>query len=78
MIQYNGIIQWKDKCIQNPEVGYDIFKIPAEGELVVVVEDGRYLVVPYSNQERILGVVTEITCQSQPGVMRATLKHVGG
>ncbi len=60
-ITYKGFIQWKQKCYENPLVSYSVHLTPAQDELVVVKVLNFYIVIPYSNQEHILGVVTGIS-----------------
>lgn len=60
LINYRGIIQWKEQNYYNPIVYYNDRLIPYHNDLVVVKSFGLLIVVPYSNQDRILGVVTKI------------------
>jgi hypothetical protein len=57
-INYSGIIQWKEQSYYNPLVYYNEHLLPYQNDLVVVKKYGLLLVIPYSNQEQILGVVT--------------------
>ncbi|RYZ52956.1 MAG: hypothetical protein EOP49_08285 [Sphingobacteriales bacterium] len=57
---YHGIIQWDERRYLNPWVCFSETRQPGSNDLVLVQGEGKLVIVPYSNQERILGVVTGI------------------
>jgi hypothetical protein len=60
-IQYKGTIQWNNKVYSRPFITVSEHAMPHQNQLVVIhTGNSQFVVVPYSNQERIAGVVMEV------------------
>lgn len=60
-IHYQGIIEWKAKVYSNPCIAYSDKLFPHQNELVLIhTGNNTCVIVPYSNQDRISGVITDV------------------
>jgi hypothetical protein len=60
-LHYQGTIQWKNKVFSRPYISVNDRIFPCENQLVIVYNgESHFVVVPYSNQERIAGVVEAV------------------
>ena len=60
-LKYSGIVAWNNTSYYNPVIEYSTSQLPYDGDLIIVKIEGGIIVVSYSNQERIEGVVTNVS-----------------
>lgn len=60
-LQYKGILQWNNKVFSQPYILVNEQTLPHQNQLVLIhTGNSQFVVVPYSNQERIAGVVVDV------------------
>ena len=60
-LKYSVIVAWNNTSYYNPVIEYSTSQLPYDGDLIIVKIEGGIIVVSYSNQERIEGVVTNVS-----------------
>lgn len=60
-IKYTGILQWHEKVYSKPYISVNDRAQPHHNELVLIhTGNSQFVVVPYSNQDCIAGVVENV------------------